>query len=207
MVSSIRVDRQPSQTARGLGFAAGTLGRGAASLCRAAGPSFSPDSGMLRIGFCCAIFVGRLHRLAPSLSSRKSLLKYCFLSCLDKWSPPAFGPQQSPREAKCAIQRATETSCEAIMTVHILIVRDRAHRICRCDGADCAAVSPFPVEATITVAVWPSGGRQLTPLGWQHNPTADHGRLRSVLHSLTRWPVRDHPGRRLFWSVRSTAQQ
>lgn len=45
-------------------------------LCRAAGPRLSPDSGILRIGFCCAIFVVRLHRIASSLlQSREACLK------------------------------------------------------------------------------------------------------------------------------------
>lgn len=52
-------------------------------LCRAAGPRLSPDSGILRIGFCCAIFVVRLHRIASSLLlPREACLKGTFLSRL-----------------------------------------------------------------------------------------------------------------------------
>lgn len=58
------------------------------------------------------------------------------------------------------------------MAVHILIVRNRAHRICRCDGADCAAVSPFPVEAAITLAFWPSGPLALWGTAASERPLA-----------------------------------
>lgn len=166
--------------ARSLGFAAGSLGRGLPLFAVPRVPAFpqipvpyGSDSAVRSLLSAC---VGSLHLLCGPESLLKETLCSCLVlvSSLTNGARRLSGPRQSPREASSLeSERATETSCEAVMTVHILIVRNKAHRAW--GGADCAAVSPFPCggndhSGSMAHLVWSfcprwnaRRGRQLAP--------------------------------------------